>query len=122
MIPVPPLDTFNLPVSTIAPVVALVGEKPVVPALNEVTPVLVNVTAPDEALTLTPVPPTADVTPVLVTVMAPVLELTLIPVDAVRLVTPVLEIVIAPEVLATLMPVPDVNVAKVNPLPLPIRI
>ena len=36
--PVPPLPTANVPPSVIAPVVALVGVNPVVPAENDVTP------------------------------------------------------------------------------------
>jgi hypothetical protein len=37
--PVPPLATFSVPARVTAPDVALDGEKPVVPALNVVTPV-----------------------------------------------------------------------------------
>ena len=42
MTPVPPLATANVPPNTMAPVVGDDGVKPVVPALNDVTP-------PDEA-------------------------------------------------------------------------
>jgi len=112
--PVPPFEVFKVPLSTTAPVDALVGEKPVVPALNDVTPVLVNVTAPLEALTLIPVPATAEVTPVLVTVMLPVLALTLIAVPAVSAMTPVLLIWNVPEPTTVLIPVPVVTVNGTN--------
>ena len=36
--PVPPLATFNVPASIMAPVLAVLGVNPVVPALNVVTP------------------------------------------------------------------------------------
>jgi len=38
VIPVPPLAMFNVPLSVIAPVVAVLGVNPVVPAENEDTP------------------------------------------------------------------------------------
>jgi hypothetical protein len=42
-VPVPPLATFNIPDNVTAPLVSLLGLKPVVPALNDVTlPVRVN--------------------------------------------------------------------------------
>ena len=47
---VPPLVVANVPVSVIAPVVAVLGEKPVVPALNDVTPPL----PPDAAIVIPP--------------------------------------------------------------------
>ena len=41
--PVPPLATASVPASVIAPVVAVEGVRPVVPPLNEVTPIPVSV-------------------------------------------------------------------------------
>ena len=38
LVPVPPFPVFRVPESVTAPVVALLGLKPVDPALNEVTP------------------------------------------------------------------------------------
>jgi hypothetical protein len=40
--PVPPFAIFKTPASVIAPVVALFGVNPVVPALNDVTPALLD--------------------------------------------------------------------------------
>jgi hypothetical protein len=61
--PVPPLATPSVPASVIAPVVALLGVRPVVPALNEVTPMPVRAAhegAPPVLPTRTsPVAPTA---------------------------------------------------------------
>ena len=37
-VPVPPLATANVPASVIAPVVAVLGVRPVDPAENDVTP------------------------------------------------------------------------------------
>lgn len=58
--PVPPLLAFSTPLNTTAPVEAEVGEKPVVPALNDVTPVFETVIEPPNdtglPLTLIPVP------------------------------------------------------------------
>jgi hypothetical protein len=108
------LDTFKVPLNTMAPVVAPVGDNPVVPALNEMTPVLVKVTAPVLVLMLTPVPATADVTPVLTTVTAPLEALTLIAVPAVKLVTPVLFIWNVPDPTTVLIPVPVVTVKGTN--------
>ena len=39
VVPVPPLDTFNVPDNVTAPEVAVLGVNPVVPALNVVTDV-----------------------------------------------------------------------------------
>ena len=64
-----------------------------VPATNEVTPVLVIVEAPVAEDTDIPVPATFEVTPVLVIVEAPVAEDTDIPVPGTFEVTPVLAIV-----------------------------
>jgi hypothetical protein len=114
VIPVPPLEAFKVPLSTTAPVDAVVGLKPVVPALNDVTPVFVKVTDPVLVLTLIPVPATALVTPVLVTVMLPVDALTLIAVPAIKLVTPVLLIWNVPEPVTVLIPVPVVTVNGTN--------
>ena len=38
VVPVPPLATASVPAKVTAPVVAVAGVKPVVPASNEVTP------------------------------------------------------------------------------------
>ena len=38
VVPVPPLATANVPAKVTTPVLAVAGVKPVVPALNEVTP------------------------------------------------------------------------------------
>lgn len=44
--PVPPFATAKVPANVTAPVVPVDGVKPVVPALNDVTPALVRVTLP----------------------------------------------------------------------------
>jgi hypothetical protein len=62
VIPVPPLETFKLPLNTTAPVDALVGLKPVVPALNDVTPVFVSVMVPPNDTKPPPLRPVPAVT------------------------------------------------------------
>ena len=54
--PVPPLAITNVPASTTAPVVGLLGVNPVVPALKLVTPLDATVIVPAPLVTVMPVP------------------------------------------------------------------
>ena len=54
--PVPPLAITNVPASTTAPVVGLLGVKPVVPALKLVRPLDATVIVPAPLVTVMPVP------------------------------------------------------------------
>ena len=54
--PVPPLAITNVPASTTAPVVGLLGVNPVVPALKLVTPLDAKVIVPAPLVTVMPVP------------------------------------------------------------------
>ena len=54
--PVPPLAITNVPASTTAPVVGLLGVKPVVPALKLVMPLEAKVIVPAPLVTVMPAP------------------------------------------------------------------
>ena len=54
--PVPPLATARVPASVIAPEVAVLGVKPVVPAEKVVTPALAIVIEPEAFVMVMPVP------------------------------------------------------------------
>ena len=54
--PVPPLAITNVPASTTAPLVGLLGVKPVVPALKLVMPLEAKVIVPAPLVTVMPVP------------------------------------------------------------------
>ena len=63
--PVPPLAIFSVPARVISPIVEATGVNPVVPPLKDKTPVLAIVTAPVALEADIPVPAITEVTPVL---------------------------------------------------------